>query len=110
MLRGNAIGRAASLLSLLLLQASPSFAQDATAGKVLAERWCSSCHLVEAGQRKAPNDAIPSFIAIAQMPSTTRMSLNAFLVSPHPPMPNLILSRSEIANVSVYILSLKKSH
>jgi len=84
-------------------------AQNVEAGKQMAETWCSSCHLVDLSQRKAPNDMIPSFAAIAQMKSTTRESLAAFLTAPHPPMPNFALSRREIADLSAYILSLQKT-
>ena len=41
------------------------------------------------------------------MPSTTAMSLHAFLQTPHPRMPNYILSAGEIDAVSSYILSMK---
>jgi hypothetical protein len=40
------------------------------------------------------------------MASTTSTSLNAFLSTPHPSMPDYALSRQEIADVSAYILSL----
>jgi mono/diheme cytochrome c family protein len=84
-------------------------AQSIDAGRRIAETWCSSCHLVADNQQNAPNDAIPSFFAIAQMKSTTRQTLAAFLVSPHPPMPNFALGRKQIADVSTYILSLRKA-
>jgi len=85
-----------------------AYAQSVAAGHSIAEHWCSSCHLVDLRQRKAPNDAIPSFVAVAQMKSTTRLSLAAFLSTSHEPMPNFVLSRQEIADVSAYILSLRK--
>jgi mono/diheme cytochrome c family protein len=82
-------------------------AQDVDAGRVIAERWCSSCHLVDHTQNEAPNDAIPSFRAIANMKSTTMTSLAVFLQTPHEPMPNFMLSRRQIADVSAYVLSLR---
>lgn len=85
-------------------------AQSIYAGQKIAEHWCSACHLVDFRQRTAPNDAIPSFPAIAQMKSTTMISLAAFLSTSHEPMPNFALSRGEIADVSAYILSLRKAH
>lgn len=92
----------------LLIATGAAHAQDVVAGHRLAQRWCSSCHLVDLRQRSVPNDAVPSFLAIAQMSATTKMSLAAFLSTSHEPMPNIVLSRSEIANVSAYILSLRK--
>jgi hypothetical protein len=53
------------------------------------------------------NDVSPSFWSIARMPSTTAMSLQAFLSTPHHRMPDYSLSRQEIADISAYILSLK---
>ena len=83
-------------------------AQDAAAGQRLARRWCSACH--EIGRAPVHNDVSPSFAAIARMPSTTSMSLNAFLSTPHNRMPDYSLTRQEIRDVSAYILSLKQEN
>ncbi len=84
------------------------YAGDPTEGRALARVWCSSCHIVEPEQRHAGNDAIPGFPAIAQMPSTTAMSLQAFLQTSHPPMPDVVLNRRQIGDVVAYILSLRQ--
>jgi mono/diheme cytochrome c family protein len=60
------------------------------------------------GQQRQGTDAVPTFAAIAAMKSTTAMSLTAFLSTSHTPMPDYSLSRDDIANVSAYILSLRK--
>ena len=91
-----------------LLATSGVHAQDIAAGNKLAHVWCSSCHLVDSQERTGGNGVAPSFASIAQMNSTTEMSLAAFMVSPHAGMPNYVLSRTEIVNVSAYILSLRK--
>lgn len=83
-------------------------AQDIENGKRIAQMWCSNCHLVDPQKRKANTDAVPTFASIAQAPSTTEMSLAAFLTNPHGDMPDLILSRTEIQNISAYILSLRQ--
>jgi mono/diheme cytochrome c family protein len=93
-----------SLLTVAVL-APPAAAQDVAAGHDIARRWCSSCH--EIGKAPVQNDVSPSFAAIARMPSTTAISLNAFLSTPHYRMPDYSLTRQEIADVSAYILSLK---
>jgi mono/diheme cytochrome c family protein len=85
-----------------------SAASDVTAGKSLAERWCSNCHLVGPAQQRGTSIGAPPFSAIAQTSSTTPMSLRAFLMRSHPPMPDLHLTRDEIEDVSAYILSLKQ--
>ncbi len=96
-------------LALTMLPAAAQVAQgDPQQGQALAQAWCSSCHMVSPQQRNAGNDAVPSFASVARMPSTTQMSLEAFLQSPHPPMPDLKLSRNQLDDVAAYILSLRK--
>ena len=80
---------------------------DSVAGRTLAEKWCSSCHLVDAGQQTATSSGAPTFPAIARMKSVTRLSLGVFLQTPHDRMPNLHLTRDEMDDVSAYILSLR---
>lgn len=41
------------------------------------------------------------------MPSTTSMSLRAFLSTTHPVMPNFELTNGQIDDVGAYILSLR---
>ena len=83
-------------------------AQDVTAGHQLAAAWCAGCHQVEKTVRGPINDAVPSFVSIAKMPSATQTSLTVFLMTPHPSMPNYTLSRKEISDVIAYILSLRE--
>jgi mono/diheme cytochrome c family protein len=77
------------------------------AGARLAARWCSSCHVVGPTAKQGVSGGAPPFEAIARMSSTTMMSLRAFLMTPHPPMPDLHLSRDEVDDLSSYILSLR---
>jgi mono/diheme cytochrome c family protein len=96
-------------LALSFSPASTQVAQgDPQQGQALAQAWCSSCHMVSPQQQNAGNDAVPSFASVARMPSTTQTSLEAFLQSPHPPMPDLELSRNQLDDVAAYILSLRK--
>ncbi len=81
-------------------------AQDAGEGERIARQWCGNCHQVARDPVRA-SDAVPSFPAIAQMSSTTQASLAAFLSSSHGRMPDYALTRSEIRDVSAYILSLR---
>jgi len=90
--------------ALVVLQAA--HAQNIAAGERIAKRWCSACHLT--GPQGAASDAAPSFYAIADAPSTTAASLAYFLSRRHPPMPDFALTRIETADVSAYILSLRK--
>lgn len=95
--------RAAALLA-LALASSPAVAGEAQKGAVIARRWCASCHVVAGDQASAVADA-PSFFDIAQR-RTDRKALSNFLVDPHPPMPDMHLSRREIDDIVTYIRSL----
>jgi mono/diheme cytochrome c family protein len=78
-------------------------------GHRVAMEICSPCHRVFEGQ-PAPVENVPSFIAIANLPSTTALSLRVFLQSSRHTtrMPNFIISRSDTNAVIDYILSLKR--
>ena len=80
------------------------------AGRELAKAVCAECHVVvpRPGVSRQIGDA-PDFADVAQMPSTTRTALLAFLRSSHPNMPNLILSDRKANDVIAYILSLKRT-
>jgi mono/diheme cytochrome c family protein len=82
---------------------------DADAGRQLAETWCGNCHVVGPGQKLGTSTGAPTFSAIADMKTTTQLGLVAFLQTPHHRMPDLHLSRNEIADVSTYILSLRRA-
>lgn len=81
---------------------------DATAGRRLAETWCSSCHVVDPALHHGSDNGAPAFSAVAAMSSTTPLALRAFLQTPHAQMPDLHLSRNEIDDLAAYILSLRR--
>lgn len=96
----------APILALTLAALAPSAASafvDARQGENIAERWCASCHLVAPDQQRASADVAP-FVTLAR--SKTDEQLAAFLTDPHPKMPDLHLSREEIADLVAYIRSL----
>ena len=85
----------------------PARAADANQGKVIAERWCSGCHLVQPGQKTATTDKAPPFASMARMPDFGAAKLALLLLAPHPNMPKLSLSRSEIADLAEFVQTLK---
>lgn len=93
------------------LLAFPALAQmpsgDPEAGRAIAKTWCANCHSVEPGAARQSADGVPSFPAIANQASTTVMSLQAFLQTPHARMPNFQLSHRQIEDVIAYIIGLK---
>jgi len=92
-----------------LMAPGAALAQDVADGQRIAGAWCSGCHQVDEQKQNKGSDAVPSFPSIAQMNSTTQMSLIVFLSNSHNRMPDYSLSRTEVQNVSAYILSLRKS-
>jgi mono/diheme cytochrome c family protein len=76
-------------------------------GRRIAETWCTNCHVIGPGARGPVGDAAPPFQDIARMPSTTALSLRAFLQTPHARMPDYRLSQAELDGVITWILALK---
>ncbi|MFG1392903.1 c-type cytochrome [Xanthobacter agilis] len=84
-------------------------AGDAAAGKVLATRWCASCHVVSADQSTAQSDA-PSFRAIIRRTVDPSAEWIAFrLLAPHPLMPEVSLTQAQAADLSAYLQSLERN-
>jgi mono/diheme cytochrome c family protein len=88
------------------LAASSSFAADPDHGKTVAQRWCATCHLVERNQ-KSTTDQAPPFASFAKMPDFNENKLAFLLLQPHPNMPNMALSRAEVADIADYMETLK---
>jgi len=88
----------------------PALAQsrggDPESGRQLAVKLCSSCHQVLPMAHADRSDA-PSFQSIADLPSTTGISLNVFLHSSHRKMPDFLIASAVSNDVIAYILSLK---
>jgi len=105
---GRIVGFIGSLA--LIAIAGPSFGQsltgDAREGGEIAERWCATCHLVSERQERATPDA-PTFMSIAERSPEAIDALAGFLMDPHPPMPDLSLTRQEIRDLLAYIESLR---
>ena len=77
-------------------------------GAATAKLWCSQCHLIAPDSNDAALADAPSFYEVANRPEQTRDAIEAYLLDPHPPMPDLNLSSEELKNLSAYILSLKE--
>ena len=82
-----------------------SAASDAASGLALAQRWCTGCHVVAASG--SGGDSAPPFSTIAKRPNQSAGALRAWLAEPHPPMPNLGLSRQQIDDIVAYLESLR---
>ena len=87
---------------LIVATSSNAFAADALKGETLAKRWCASCHVVS--QRQIQGTTLtPPFSEIAKKPDFSKKAIAYFLLSPHPPMPDMNLTRNEADDLAAYI-------
>jgi mono/diheme cytochrome c family protein len=97
----------ALLMAAAVVDSAPSIAANVNHGRQVAQRWCVSCHLVAANQRRTTTEA-PPFATIARKPGFEVNRMTAFLLDPYPRMPNMSLTRAEAADIAAYIGSLRK--
>jgi hypothetical protein len=88
----------ATLAAPLVLPGQALAAASAETGMQVAERRCSSCHATSPEQGEASAD-VPSFMSIAERSQNDLEWLEAFLADPHPPMPDMSLTRQEIQDL-----------
>lgn len=96
-----------ALLAAPVLAAAPVHAADAGAGAAIAARWCATCHAIGPQAQRAKSDA-PSFPDIAARRSNLTGPVLAFeLLSPHPQMPAISLTRVQAEDLAAYFASLR---
>lgn len=88
-----------------------SAAPAAGQGLAIASKLCSNCHAVTPdGGAVRSAAAAATFAEIANRAAQTPERLEGFMLSPpHPTMPQVQLTRDEIAAIAAYILSLRRS-
>ncbi len=97
--------RWAVALALLLAGFTPLAARANVAnGQRLARQWCASCHVIDRGPATVPQGPW-TFRAMAK--NLDRGRMRTFLSHPHGSMPDLTLTRAEIADLIAYIASLR---
>lgn len=94
----------ASIL-LFVLNSTLCLAGDPSHGALIAEQWCSSCHIVSASQQRGSGVA-PSFSSIARRLKINADQLAQSLLVPHPQMQDRDLSYKEAEDIAAYIRSL----
>ena len=97
----------AAILATLQPVSAQSSRGDAASGRLYAINWCTECHSVEP-ETAGTGRFAPDFTAIAKSPSTSGLSLKAFLRSDHLRMPNFALKSTEADDLVAYILSLRR--
>ena len=99
---------AAALFALALTRgpARGQGARDPELGRELAVRLCSGCHAIGIGGPSARVHAdVPSFREIANRTGQTAERIAGRIVVPHPPMPQVSVTRDEIAALTAFILT-----
>lgn len=76
-------------------------------GYALAQTFCKSCHLVDAGTDATLPAGIPTFRGIANRPGQTGQRIINVLIKPHVPMPDIHLSTEEMLNIIAYLETLR---
>jgi mono/diheme cytochrome c family protein len=102
-------GRLTMLAAAVVLSSGAAHGADIASGLESARKLCVNCHVVEpkGSAQKALTAGIPSFMAIANKDGQSEGKLKAFMLDPHPPMPQVQLTTHELDNLASYILSLK---
>ncbi len=80
---------------------------DAAEGLEYARQTCASCHAVGSAGGASPVREATPFVEIANASGINRRALIVFFRTPHPTMPNLIVTGDDADDVIAYILSLK---
>ena len=82
---------------------------DPVQGKLLAEKLCTNCHLVSSAQQQQPANAdVPTFKEIAGREDQSAGAITARIMLPNHPMPQIPLTKAELADLAAYILSLRE--
>ncbi len=89
-------------------EAATKMQADADRGKAVAERLCVSCHVVSQDSSGTVPEGVPPFTVIANQPQQTAQHIRGVLIEPHPPMPDLHLTRLEIEDIIAFIDELRE--
>jgi len=78
-----------------------------TRGYMLAERWCTTCHVVDA--EGEGGDVGPAFASVAAREGSSEEAIRDWLSVPHPNMPEFLnLNDNDFSDLAAYIMSLKR--
>lgn len=94
------------------LAASTLQAADVEAGFDRARTACAECHVIATGVGRrvgrTGTDGAPPFATVVNGLKRSESQIRAFLSRPHGRMPDFILTRREIDDITAYILSLRR--
>jgi mono/diheme cytochrome c family protein len=95
-----------AVLGITLLWSASAWgaAGNVEAGRQLVNTSCTTCHL--APEVRAGTDSAPPFAIIARNNKNRPGWIRTWLTDPHPPMQGINLTRQQIEDVIVYLMSL----
>lgn len=96
------------VVAAVLLAPGAARAADPAAGQDLAQQWCASCHAVMPGE--AADKPAPSFESVVNERGRSDDWIGTWLSTPHAMMPDLALTRDEIAALVAYFDSLRAAN
>lgn len=88
--------------------ASKPVLPNAGEGLALSKRLCAACHVVAKDQAGNVPAGVPSFASLANRPGQTKERIVNSLIVPHPPMPDVQLTRIEIDHIIAYLDTLRR--
>ena len=89
----------------ILCFALPASAQgNVDAGRQLVTRSCTTCHA--ASETATATDGAPPLSFVARDNKQNPAWIRGWLMDPHPPMPGIMLSRQQIADIIAYLNAL----
>lgn len=77
---------------------------DPAMGRMLADRWCASCHATTS----RGSDAAPSLPRLMRGRSADEDRLRGWLAAPHPPMRGIELSRQQTEDIIAWLRQLAR--
>ena len=81
---------------------------DAARGLAYAQAACAECHEVSARHYDSPMFDAPAFQDIANADGMSALALFAFLRTAHRSMPNLVVPADDIADLTAYLMSIRR--
>ena len=95
--------------NLAFSQAVSPYLPTADAGRAIALKLCSACHLTPEAPARPVTVGIPSLAALANKPEQTPEAIALRLINPPHAMPDMQLTRDEIGDVIAYLATLRTS-
>ncbi len=99
----------AGLITIAPASAQSTDVGDPAKGYAFARLNCSTCHAIQRGRARSRVEEATPFQVFANTPGVTRTAMLVFLRTPHPTMPNLVVTGEDADNVIAYILSLQRA-